>query len=478
MKKLLFIFFFFTLTLLNAMNINSIKHVYNVKEEINIRVTELKITPKGWLALFKKGSSNEWGEVLRWKWTENTITGNFIFEGLETGEYEARVFYNNSYTVEATAPFTVSNTPKAEIKTKQKIYKINESIWVQANNMFGDAKDWVAIYPKGSSNDWNNVLQWKYLKGKKDIELKFDPLPAGEYDARAFFKNSYKLEANYPFRVENNQISLPMTSVYTTAESIHIKNFKGFQKNRKDWVAFYKKGTDNSWENVLAWKWIDDAIHGYTLIFGTLPVGEYEARGFFNNSYKTEVITPFKVIDFKIDENELLQQAKKHCLGDDNSTRTLLCANDLDHVYILTKRDLHEHTYWGHYQVLLSDNSVNIVSESVVAPYAQWYGLEYRALRKKIANTSIYMIINGINDADEHGWYSFYSKESKELLSLPWYEDKGNIVNIKVLDDGKKLYFERTYRNREEKYKETYDISDPEKMTLINRDIVPMPFEQ
>lgn len=478
MKKLLFISLFFSFSLLSAMSINSIKNVYSVDEQINIRVNNLNVAPKNWLALYKRDASNAWANVLQWKWTENTVTGNFIFQGLESGEYQARVFYNNSYTVENSSNFSVSVNPPAEIKTRKKILKTDEDVWVQVNNIFGDQQDWVALYPKGSSNEWKNVIQWKFLEGKKNTEVKFNPLPSGEYEARVFFKNSYKLEAQYSFTVNNYKPSLPIAPIHTTEEIISIQNFKGFSENRKDWVGIYRKGTDNSWKNVVAWIWIDDAISKYYLGFGKLPVGEYEARGFFNNSYNTEVVTAFKVIDFSIDKNELIEKAKTTCLGQDKSTNHTLCDDDLNHVYLLTQRALNNYTYWGHYRVSLIDNNVKIIEEKTLEPFEQQQGLVSRRFHNKIEGTSIYIINNAMNGADEHGVHSFYSKEGTLLLNLSWYESEGTILGdtIKILDNSRKLYLERTFRNNETRYKETYDISDPNKMTLLNREIVPMPF--
>ena len=478
MKKLLFTFLLFSLSFLSALSINSIKNVYNVNEAINIRVEGLTILPKNWLALYKKGSSNEWKNVLQWKWTTNTVSGNFVFTDLDAGEYEARVFYNNSYNEEAVSTFSVSNSPKAEVKTRSNLLKVDEYVWVQVNNMLGDSKDWVAIYSKGSSNDWGNVIQWKFLKGKKNTEVEFDPLPAGEYEARVFFKNSYKLEAQSSFTVNQYKISLPITSKHTTEEIISISHFKGFQKNRKDWVGIYLKGTDNSWKNVVAWKWIDDAISEYYLGFGKLPAGEYEARGFFKNSYKTAIAVPFSVVDFNIDKKKLIKEAKVQCLGQDNSTANIFCANDLDHVYMLTKRDLNDYSYWGQYEISLNDNSVKTIFETIVAPHEQWRGLRGRYFQEKIEGTSLYFIRSYIQGADENGAYSFYSAQSKLLLGFAWYEQNGVIFpeSIKTLDNATKLYLERGFRDVGEKYKETYDISNPNEMKLINRDIVPMPF--
>jgi hypothetical protein len=64
-----------------------------------------------------------------------------------------------------------------------------------------------------------------------------------------------------------------------------IKNNPG-----SDWIGIYKKGSSNSWSNVVAWAWIANELDGKfeKSKLGHLGNGEYQARYFFNNSYKVE----------------------------------------------------------------------------------------------------------------------------------------------------------------------------------------------
>jgi len=97
---------------------------------------------------------------------------------------------------------------------------------------------------------------------------------------------------------------------------------------------------------------------------------------------------------------------------------------------------------------------------------------------KKFKTSPIYITkTRHVGEADDYGSYKFFSN-NKEIFSLPWRERERSIYDnsIKILDNGKKLYLERYIFDeipnlREEKWKETYDISKPNKMTLINREV-------
>ena len=68
--------------------------------------------------------------------------------------------------------------------------------------MEGHAKDWIGIYPVGSSNDWANVVAWKWSRGQVNGQKSFNNLPVGNYEVRVFFRNSYKVEARDGFSVK------------------------------------------------------------------------------------------------------------------------------------------------------------------------------------------------------------------------------------------------------------------------------------
>ena len=277
----------------SQVNIEMNKVTYTTEEKIIIDVNNMFGDTQDWIAIYPKGSSNDWINVLRWSWTGGFINGSMIFDTLPTGEYEVRVFFKNSYNLEKKHAFSVLGA-EVSINTDKNQYSIDEEITVNFEHMFGDSEDWIAIYPKGSSNDWGNVIDWEYTEGAIDGQITFDELPLGHYEVRAFFRNSYTLEANVSFSVVDGLIIETDKNEYNVSENI-VVNFEYMQGEiNQDWIAIYPKDSDIDSSNILLWAYTDGSVDG-SVTLGKLPMGEYEARAFFNNSYNLEATYTFEV---------------------------------------------------------------------------------------------------------------------------------------------------------------------------------------
>jgi hypothetical protein len=185
------------------------KSTYRPNERIRVTVSKMKGYSKDWVGIYASGASNAWGNVKRWAWTGGVKNGNIYLKGLSSGSYEARAFYNNSFHTVARARFRVSSNNgggggnvKASISPAQSSYKTNQSIRVRVSNMAGNARDWVGIYKSGSSNAWSNVVSWSWTGGIKNGYVGLNGVrTAGNYEARAFFNNSFNVAAKGNFRV-------------------------------------------------------------------------------------------------------------------------------------------------------------------------------------------------------------------------------------------------------------------------------------
>ena len=293
MLKKLFIAVLFLGTL-NAATLQTDKGTYTPNESVTVNFEEVVGDAQNWMAIYSEASSNEWANVIQWTWTGDDANGSHTFQALPVGEYEARVFYNNSYDVEASKKFTVEGVANPVLLTVNKAkYSSNESPIVTFENMSGNVKDWIAIYPAGSTNVWANVIQWKWA-GDINGSRTFTPLPVGEYEVRAFFNNTYNLEASQAFSVEAQaEVILETTQAIYSPDERPVLTFKNMSGNVKDWIAIFPAGSSNAWGNVIQWKWAGD-ING-TKNFNTLPIGNYEIRAFFNNSYNVEATKSFSV---------------------------------------------------------------------------------------------------------------------------------------------------------------------------------------
>jgi len=274
--------------------ISTDKDQYRVDEEIQVNFEHMFGDSEDWIAIYPKGSSNDWANVLDWEYTEGLKDGQFTFDELPLGQYEVRAFYSNSYRVEAKYQFNVE--PKVSVQIDKNEYITEEKIHITFEHMFGNLQDWIAIYPKGSSNDWENVVTWSFTNGDKSGQLNFDVPPVGQYEVRAFFKNAYRLESNVSFTVKDLEEVVSVQTdkqVYDTSEEINV-TFEHMFGDVGDWIAIYPKGSSNDWKNVKDWTYTEGLING-ELSFKKLPIGHYEVRAFFKNSYTLESSHAFEI---------------------------------------------------------------------------------------------------------------------------------------------------------------------------------------
>lgn len=477
MKKIFFMALLCLTTGLYATTLSS-QSEYMPEETITIKVNNLEVHDKNWLGIYALNDTNDWNNVLRWIWTGETTTGSFSLKGLPQGEYEARVFYNNSFQTEAKTAFLVKDqfNPAVDIETRKDTYEEHEFIEVKVENMSGHAQDWVAIYPKGSSNEWENVIAWRYTNGLVGTIIGFEGLNAGEYEVRAFFKNSYKLEAKHAFSVGVSNVSItPKHPSYYENERVTVE-IKGFSKNQKDWIGIYPTGSSNDWENVVAWEWVEKAYNnGTIMIFDNLPVGKYETRGFFKNSFNLEAKANLEVKVRDIPTETLIKKAQAHCLEKDNSTTDVLCANDGNTVYILDSNQAasDRNLVLAHYKVTLNNNSLKLLHKDEYAQHQLNGRTPNEEFIKKFDNSPIYVTKTLKSTIDRMGVYRIHAND-KRAFSIDWYERNGviDLDTLKVSEDGKKLYMSRTFLYTDELYIEVYDIEDLNNIKLHSREII------
>lgn len=128
--------------------------------------------------------------------TSGITSGNVTFSNgsANSGNYEARLFFNNSYKAEAAAEFTVASPPlppvekekskanlefgmasppQPSVETDNPVYEVNEAIVVNFSNAAGNAWDWIGLYEKGAAND--APIDWFYTDGRKSGEAVYIP---------------------------------------------------------------------------------------------------------------------------------------------------------------------------------------------------------------------------------------------------------------------------------------------------------------
>ena len=175
-------------------------------------------------------------------------------------------------------------------------------------------KDWIAIYPKNASNDWNNVITWAWVKDLPkngnwlDYRTKKKVTKFGHYEVRYFENNSFTTYKAFDFTIKKPAAIL--RTIYTDYHhndgtiNIYLDSLDEIMElnnNKKDWIGIYKKGDSNAWGNVITWAWIKDFSERPD--FNSLKLtkaikmddGEYETRYFRNNSFTTYQSSSFRI---------------------------------------------------------------------------------------------------------------------------------------------------------------------------------------
>jgi len=297
MLKFIFSLLLFA-SIVEATTVKTQQRNYDVNHYIRVDVTQMAGNNNDWVGIYPAGASNDWGNVVAWHYTNGITNGKIFFDGLsDGGQYDVRAFFSDSFNLEASYSFNVAGGgANASISSQKSTYTTAESIKINVSNMSGASQDWIGVYKVGASNDWDNVRSWSFTNGLKNGTITLDGVTAGNYEARAFFNNSFNKEASVSFSVKAAQQNATISTqqnVYNAGSSINVSvgNLAG---NAHDWVGIYPAGASNDWDNVVTWAYTNGVQNGTITIEG-VAAGSYEARVFFNDSFNLEASDSFTV---------------------------------------------------------------------------------------------------------------------------------------------------------------------------------------
>jgi len=272
---------------------------YKKAETVKVTIKGMLGNAQDWVAIYPIDATNDWENVVSWSYT-NGVKGGVINLKADAheGNYEVRVFFKNSYKVEAKAPFSIKiQQANATIKTSKPQYDVGEVIKTTVTGMLGDKEDWIAVFAKNAPNKWGNVKSWTWTNGIKNGTLNLDAVPAGEYEVRAFFANTYIVKAKASFSVKAVVIATTVKTSknkYQVGEKIKV-TLKGMLGNSEDWVGIYPQGSTNDWDNIVSWSWTNGIKNG-TVTLDNVPAGFYDVRVFFANSFDIKAKQLFSVV--------------------------------------------------------------------------------------------------------------------------------------------------------------------------------------
>ncbi len=263
------------------------------KNSIEIGLNDINLLAEDtWLAIFKKGDASEWENIIDWTWCRQGGPGSnyFSFDLLNysSGEYEVRLFLNNSYIVKGTLGFNVNNG--AEIPKLSMGSRYSNAIYFHATHE-DDGKSWIGLFEKGATSSKENLKNWSWVTTNSTL-INIENMKAGKYDVRLFYKESYDVEAEIEIELGNNAfIDTPFTVNNNNYSALKIRFMNGTPSNEKDWLAMFKKDAQRIRENIISWVYVGDKRDGRNVKYvyikiSNIPNGEYDLVFFENDSYK------------------------------------------------------------------------------------------------------------------------------------------------------------------------------------------------
>lgn len=259
--------------------------------------------PDAWIGIYKKGATNDWENVFEWDWVDDgTVTFEVFL--LRTGDYEARLFYNNSFVTEASVDFELIERPANNDGQRffnKTTFAYQDSLTLNLIYQPNQEEDWVGVFKQGEEPIRANLKAWTYISNNtKEQELEiFDKnaLSAGIYDVVYFTNNKYNssLGTSATLTVED-QIT------YTPKNGKDVLRYSTLLDSPNNWIALFKRDKAPIKENILAWSYVRDG----EVLNSIGHINEV----YFSNIPTIGINNTFKLVLFKNDTYEIIAEDK------------------------------------------------------------------------------------------------------------------------------------------------------------------------
>ena len=280
----------FTVAESTAVTITTDQATYQTNPTVVVSWTNMPGNNLDWISINVAGSGPSSGFV-QWTYIGGQTSGSHAFSGgIPAGNYEARAYLDNTYTVLASSTFSVVDTA---VTTDKSVYAAGESVVVSFTGMPGNQNDYIAITTAGSPPN-SGFVQSQYTLGEVNGQRTFANLPAGQYEARAYLDNTYTILASTSFTVNSANTTITTDKASYTAGETVIATWAGLPGNATDWIAISTAGSP---DNSAAVQWVYTAgMASGSYPFTNLPAGNYEARAYLNNTFTVAARSPVFVI--------------------------------------------------------------------------------------------------------------------------------------------------------------------------------------
>src|SRR4030095_12486283 len=158
---------------------------YAAGATVTVTYTGLSGNVKDWIAIATSGADTT--EYVAWVFTNGQTSGTATLTAPGIGAFVARAFENNTYTLIAeSTTFMVAGT---SISTDRATYRAGSTVTVTYAGLPGNAKDWIAIAPAGSSN--TEYVAWVFTNGQASGTATFTAPPRGSFLAALLLSNNH-----------------------------------------------------------------------------------------------------------------------------------------------------------------------------------------------------------------------------------------------------------------------------------------------
>ena len=262
---------------------------YNPGDNIVVNYQGLPPNPTNWIGISEDGAAPNSFVAFQYV---STASGQVTFAGLPSGNYEARVYLNDSFVIHGSSDFVVGTPAAPEITTDKPSYVQGETV-TTTYTVTGDASDWVGISAAGSPD--NSFITYSYVSSSGTATFNTQGLAPGQYEARLYASDTFTIRDTVTFAVTAapgpDPVDVSTTSAtYTTADPV-VVNYTNLGGNG-DCVGIATVGSPDS--AFVQFQYTNGVADGQLSFTGLAP-GMYEARAYKNDSFTVEDRTTFEV---------------------------------------------------------------------------------------------------------------------------------------------------------------------------------------
>jgi hypothetical protein len=246
-----------------------------------------------WLSIAPVGAADT--GYLQWIYVGAGVTNRTwtVVAPSTPGNYEFRLYLNNSYSRVATSPPITVTTPVSPTLSVDAANVAGGGIvTVTLANGLGGSGDWIALAAAGAPD--TSYVQWIYVGAGLTTRLWSVAMPTagGIYEFRLFLNGGYARAATSP--PVTVAAATPMLTVNTTnvvAGGTVTVTLTGGLGGSTDWLALARAGEANT--VYLQWTYVGAGVTTRTwTVMMPATTGTYEFRLFLNNGYARAATSP------------------------------------------------------------------------------------------------------------------------------------------------------------------------------------------